>query len=648
MKLGSLSLDEKLVTPSLLNSRNRSQFTYQNKNENSAKYKIKSDLKLNFLTRYNKKFWESDSRENLHQTQANFHKPEKTQLERYKSQNLRKVKPLDLMEVDDFENRMKNELENIDRWVFNNLKKMSLNYEADRRKDRSRKKMINLDVQMLNFIIQTSHHAIDSPTHHQKDTTNIPDVNVGKDITNRIAITSETLNNEYNKTILVELLRKKMLNHKDCQNKDNSFNMMLAKMVASDLIASFKALNVFRHQNVLRLKELLETLPDSLESAAMSLTSHQHSESADDYMYYERSLKKSLKECEDDIRSRKDMSKKLLDTIRQKKTSINTEKQRLFDFIKMLEDKESESNKNRKIGEKMKLREYMEINEFKSKKIKLEATINLYIKITNREIDEMNKRIEKIEKEIEEFKFKKTWFIYKLKEFYLDFVKKENELLKINKNLISIIKSIWNLNEEVFLSSFSKFYEKEDIAFVLKYAKIHNKFLSARESNNSQKKEIKDSLKKNFDDILNENEYEIISSFKENLRKFKSHGLKLYERKPIKSSNQESLFKYCEVVTTANRESEKKDLSSKIKLRLETDQVASSLSQLSEKLSQLKEQHIDIVLKRTIERNNRSKLLGYCNSEYLKKVLRLLFGHQDMQIILQRLLKNNQIQIIPI
>lgn len=648
MNLNELNINEGIHLPSLMSPKGKSPFTYHQKSEHNVKYKIKTDLRVNFLTRYNKKFWESCNNENHMISYNQLNKDKKLIDPRYKSQNFKKTTELDLIEIHDFDDRMKNELENIDRWIFNNLKKMSLPDNVSRSKGDAGNMTMNIDLQMLNFIISTSTQPIEGFNTNNRNKKKVIEPNPSKELQSKIAVTSETLNNEHNKAILIELIRKKIINHDEYNKKDATYNIMLAKMIATDLIASFKTLNVFRHQNVLRLKEVLESIYDNMQSARVTIINSVRSDAAEDYLFYEKTLKKNLRECEDEIQSRKDTSKKMLDTIRQKKTSINTERQRLFDFIKMLEEKENETGRNRKIGEKMKLREYMEINEYKSKRIKLEAGINMFVKVSNKEIEEMNQRIYTFDKEIEDYKFKRTWFIFKLKEYYMDFLMSENLLIKINKNVVSIIKSIWTLNEEVFISSFSKFYEKEDVLFALKYAKVHNEFLSARADNNSMKNEIKDALKKNYDEIINEDEYEIIGNFKDSLKKFKSDALKLYERKKVRTSKRSYIYKYFEITPETNPIDKNTITNTKTRNRIDTDNFSSALSQLSEVLSQLKEQHIQILLKRTIEKNNRSKLLGYANSEYLKKVLRLLFGYHEMQIILQKLLKNNQIQIVPI
>lgn len=645
MKAIELELKKKINLPSLKSPTAQPNLSYHHKMQTGIKYNLPIDEKVTFLTRYNKKFWESSNKENNNRSQNVALKRQKTE-DKYSSQNTKKTGVLDLIEINDFDDKMKKEVENIDHWVFNNLKKMSLPVSMNKNNDNG-KKTINLDIQMLNFIVQTSHRALDSTIPEAVNTRNVHKT-VGNDLVNKIAITSETLNNEHNKAILIDVIRKKIINHKDYKAKDESYNMLIAKMIASDLIASFKTLSVFRHQNVLRLKEVLETITDTMHSLRMSIMDDQRSDCAEDYLYYEKTLKKHLRECEEEIRAKKDACKRLVDSIRTKKANINSDRQRLLDFAKMLEDKEVEANRNRKVGEKMKLREFMEINEYKSKKIKLEAAINQQVKASMKDIEDLNTRIEKIDKDLNEFKFKRTWFVFKLKEFYLDFFKNESELIKINKSLITMIKNVWNLNEEIFISSFSKFYEKDDVTFVLKYAKIHNEFLSMRAENNSKKQEIKNSLKKNFEDILNENEYEIISTFKESLKKFKSEGLRLYERKKVKSNKESQVIKYIELLTEKNAYELSEIAGSKLKNQLESNNPSTGLSHLSEKLSQLKEEHVGVILKRTIDKNNRSRLMGFANSEYLKKVFRLLFGFQEMQIIMQKLLKNNEIQIIPI
>jgi len=322
------------ILPSIMSPKTKPHFTYHKKSEACLKNQPNDELRINFLTRYNKKFWGVSNKEN----QRNNSQAKNTDckvLERFKSQNLKKNTPLDLIEINDFDDRMKNELENIDRWVFNNLKKMSLPVNITKNKDDKDSKKVNLDVQMLNFIIQTSHHAIDSPR-NGGDKKNVADVTLNKDLQNKIAITSETLNNEHNKAILIDLIGKKLLSHKEYQTKDNSYNVMLAKMIATDLIASFKALNVFKHQNVLRLKEILETISETMAKARESTERPEYSDTAEDYLYYEKKLKKNLRECEEEIKTRKEALKKLFDAIRQKKNNINIEKQRLFDFAKML------------------------------------------------------------------------------------------------------------------------------------------------------------------------------------------------------------------------------------------------------------------------------------------------------------------------
>lgn len=651
MKVNELYDDEGFGLPALITSKSQSQKLRHQKSDNSIKYRIKSDLRVNFLTRYNKRFWESTNMENNTLSHNKLPRNLSRNTVKHKSQNIMALQQsveLDLIEINDFEDRMKSELENIDRWIFNNLKKMTLPEVNLKGRGEQGGGSVNMDLQMLDLIIQASHQVVDPSKNFNSLRVKPHDNAVSREMHSKIAVTNETLNNDHNKIILVELIKKKVSSHDEYNSKDESYNMMIAKMIATDLIASFKTLSVFRHQNVLRLKEVLESISEEMRPERASIINSVKSDAIEDYLFYERSLRKHLKDCDDEIKHRKDMSKWLLDTIRQKKNNINIEKQKLFEFVKMLEEKENETGRNRKVGEKMKLREFMEINEYKSRRIKLEAGINQFVKANNKDIDDMNRRLEKVDFEAEDYKFKRTWFIFKLKEYYNDFLMNETLLVKANKSIIVIIKGIWNLNEEVFNSSFSKFYEKEDVVFAMKYAKVHNEFLTARAEINSKKKDIKHTLKKNFDDIINEDEYCIIETFKDSLKKFKSDGLKLYERKKISSTNRTSVYKYFEVAQQNNTVDVAAPSSSKTRNRLDDDQLSVALAELSDKLSQLKEQHIQILLKRTIEKNNRSKLLGLANSEYLKKILRLLFGYQDMQMILQRLLKNSQIQIVPI
>lgn len=636
-----------LKLPSLIYTKPGSYFTYHQKDDKDIKYRITSDLKNNFLTRYNKKFWESSTLETQKLSYNHLKKNKQKFEDKCKSQTLPKTVNLNLIEENQFDDMMKNELENIDRWIFNNLKKMPLPISVKKNDTVDKKLSINMDIKMLNFIVQTSRKTLNAPTISSRNRKS-NNGSLIKESQNKVAITNETLNNEYNKAILIELIQKKLMNKEYLNNKDYNHNIILAKMVASDLIASFKTLNVFKHQNIIKYKDVLESLSKKMESATESLLNSEKSDSGDDYLYYEKALKKNLKECEDEITSLKLESKNILNLMRQKKTNINNEKQKLYELNKILEEKENETGRNRKIGEKMKLREFMEINEYKSKKIKLESNVNQYAISVAKEIKDLNKKSEILDKDIGECKFKKTWFTFKLKEFYIDFLLNENELIKINKSLVSMIKNIWSLDEEVFISNFSKFYDKEDVIFILKYTKIHNEFIKARAQNNSRKKEIKNTLKKNFDDIINEDEYKLISDVKDDLKKFKSTGLKLYERKKIKTSKRSFVYKYYEVTREHATCEHNNLIKSKTQNFEETNGYSSKLSQLSENLSQLKEKHIKNILKRTIEKNNRNKLLDLSSSEYLKKMLRLLFGYKEMQIILQKLLKDNHVQIIPI
>ena len=611
----------------------KNKFRYKPKSESSFKYRIKSDLRNGFLTRYNKKFW-GDNKENTfrNKTTNRFRitkQGDKTQVKVKKQ----KTQEVYLFEDNNMDEQMISDLENMDRWVFNNLKKMSLPVSLDKGDN----KKTELDVKMLNFLIQSSQQELEGDGEKiQMSLTR------AKDIQNKIAVTNETLNNEHNKAILLDLVRKKLQKHPEFDKKDENHSLMLAKMISSDLMTSFKTLHMFKHQNILKLKELLDQIGNSMRKVRESVNS---TDLGEDYQYYEKTLKKHLKDTESEILSKKANATALRELIRDKKNGINSEKQRLYDFVRVLEEKESMTHKNRKVGEKMKLKEFMEINEIKSKRVKLEAGINSYIKKALSEIADTNTELEKVEKEIEDLKFKKTWFTFKLKEFYLSFLSEENELLRFGKSVVALVKGIWALEEEVLSSHFSRFYNSEDVAFVLKYSKLHNEFLEVRARNNTQKQEIKDTLRKNFDDILNEDEYAVISDFRSSLRRLKASQLKLYQKTKVRTSKKSFVVRYHPLARPVPNPPKRR---SKVRPPIDLSCLSAALSHLSERLSALKEEQIQRIYTRTIRRNGRNKLLGLENSQYLKKILTLLFGKYEMQLIIQKLLKTNQIQIIPL
>lgn len=82
----------------------------------------------------------------------------------------------------------------------------------------------------------------------------------------KIAVTSETINNEFNKNILIELVKRKLVNIEGIQAKDGNYAFMVAKVIMLDLISSFHVLHNFKHHSLLHLKHLLEESNQSISN----------------------------------------------------------------------------------------------------------------------------------------------------------------------------------------------------------------------------------------------------------------------------------------------------------------------------------------------------------------------------------------------
>lgn len=648
MNFNELNVTDGFNLPRLTRFKEQASQSYYQKSDYNAKYDSSTDLRLNFLTRYNKKFWQGVQSENrnLSLNKTKLRRPEGDG--RFNSQQIKKVPKLNLIETNDFDDKMRYEIENIDRWVFNNLKRMTLPQTSHKDKGRGDRVHLSVDMQMLNFILQGANPLEGVQGTVQSNNSSLKNGSISTAMHNSIAATSEMLSNDHNKTLVVDILKRKLTAHSEYRKKDESYDLMLAKSIASDLIASFKTLVVFKHQDVLRLREILALISNEMQSTRESMMIAETSDTAEDHVFYEKTLKKKLTECEEEISSKKEVIKTLLDKIRDKNTALNTEKQKMYNFNRLLDEKESQATKTRKIGEKMKLKEFMEISELKQRKEQIEAAISQISKICSKDVTDLNLTVDQITRQVEELKFRKTWFVFKLKEFYLNFLQNENELIKLNRSLLPIIRNVWSLDEDVLVSSFSKFYDKEDVAFILKYAKAHVEFLAARAENKVKKEDVRDTVSNNFNTILNEDQFEIISGFKENMKRLKTNELKLFELRKVSTSKNSFVYKYCEVLKESGYDNYQDMGGMKTRVRFDVGKFSSQLSQLSERLSQIKEQYIRSIVKRVVDKNNRNRLLGPADSEYLNKMLRLVFGYHEMQVIVKRLVKESQIQIIPI
>ncbi len=562
------------------------------------------------------------------------------------------------------ENEIREDLKNVDRWVFDNLKKIRFFAEEQKFQRNSvtiknlinqdRNKFIpNLDLKFLDLILREEKAGLTKQT--QESTRDQPDLGEkSAAIMQKVAVTAETINSEHNKTILLELLKKKVQSHDKYNSKDESFVQMLAKMILTDLISSFTVLKIFKHHNIFHIKNLLLESKQALQVSASAIIEDPNISSKAqkeiNFKAFEKALFDNFNICIREIKTRKQRLNKLRDQINKKKLKLSQKQRQVTQLTDEIERRENPTDYKRKMGASVNPQEFIDLAELKSAHAKMEADCLKYSRKANSKIQIAQEESDKLEKFVEDLKFKKTLFFMKLKEIYYNLLTDEDSLLRQDKTVVSVVKLLWLIKAEAKEECFSKFYEPEHISFLFKYTKLHNEFLELRKQNNIEKKVIKEQLIGVYQNIIDEKESQRISDVKHTIFCFKTSNLKVLQKQKVKEAKS-VVFRWEPV--QFQHESRLQDetqptidystVSREKRGGMQVGSHSTKLTNISESLCQLKENFIKTAVER-VSVNGKVHFVG-SNSVWLKKLFTVFFGKKEAQFLINELMKMKNIKI---
>ena len=595
------------------------------KNSSKKKKTFSKNLMKDYLVRYNKKYWInqfSTNQKNIKKKFANYLTERDNNLNYYT-----------LEKENELNNSLKSGVYELDKWVLKKLKKYisQQNFSLEKKNSDIFKSEL---VVINNFIKDKDKDKNIQITPNSKRHGLL---GLRNSVKKKIAVTNETLQAESNQKILLNLIKNKLIKHSYYKKNPNKLQM-IAKIITSDYIASFKILNFYNHQNLFKIKDLLEEIKNDLKKDISKIIEKKDNQI--NLLEYEKVLKKNLKTNLNQILRGKELLSNHENNISDKKKKIYIEKEKFFKLIELWK----ESVKKNK-DEKFDVKNYLKMNEFNSRKKRLEKKFNLMMRNSTKYIENETKKKEKIKNKIIDLKFSKKWLNFKLKEFYIDFLRNPEYLLKSDKSIIYMIKKIISLKEQINISYFSNFYDKKDIEFILKYVDYLKNYEDFKKKNDTYIDSSKNNLKKKYNELLyNDKTSEKINKLKTVLKNFKSTQCKAFQREKVIIGRKYFFDKYscvsAKILPTTFPECFKN-------IPINDFNLGKTFTLKKKNIHTLKKNYINNVITRFVKINT-NKILNLENSKKLKILLSVIFGKKEMKIILKNLLTNEKIQIIPI
>ena len=588
------------------------------------------EIKYKYLTRYNKKFWESKKLSQKEKIQNRFCLIRK-QLSHIKKVNIQ-IYDKKFGEMN-FEKEIKYDIRNIDRWFYDHFKKAFLkndeiiNLLEEKENNNFKKKSSKI----LDYIIQNQNDTENLGT--KRNTflkKNLVKRNLVKfkNFNKKIAITRETLTREINKKILLNWIKVKLLKIKGIEKKRMNEIYSKAKLLFNDMISGFRILKIFKDENIMKVCEIVK----EVNTKTIKDLFKNHEDFKKDLNLFEKKIKKNYFL----ILKKISIEKNKLDSLNREFDKIkHEEKDQKENFIKIKRifsktEKDIWNLTNKKKGKsihKMKIKDFMKINENKNILINLEEQYNLNTQKTDRKLYNLKIQIHGLKEIIKNLKIKKTWLSSKLIEFYKDLLRDEESLLHFGKSVILIVKNIWVLKGNVIDKNFSNFYRKEDISFIFKYSEFYKKKISFFKNQKDFKIKKKKEFENFYQNIVNENEKESIFKMRQTLRKIKN----------------EKKLKVNFTVLKKNRA--KKNFKTFIK-KNKQDVNLENLKDNNYHLGKIKNDYINNIIKNRLLKNFNDKIIGFKEFEYFEKLIIIIFGKNKKNLPLF-ILKNENIKIMP-
>ena len=550
---------------------------------------------------------------------------------------------------------LKKDLKNIDIWIFHNFEN-----KLTEEKFEGRIKIEN----MLDFDIEIIDKLIKNSTSKKKEAylkmKNEKKINYFNNFTDQFINTSNYQNNINNKKILISIVEKKLKNFEvDIKFPKKVF--ILSKMIVSNLVANFTVLKNFNDKKIIEMKNLIIDIKNTMKEDFLNYLEKVENKKPL-FNEYEKILKTHLKKITSLINKKNEEFLKVNQSIKVLNNLILEKKEILKEIKKQFSEKNHKNSLNFDKNTNN-LKSFLNYKKLKSEQVFIENRIFEIISKSKNDIRWKKIKIMKIKNRIKEYKFKKKWILIKLKEFFFDLLLDEKNILNYGKNLLYIVRKIYEMKENVNFENFSKFFKKEDIFFVKEYTKLlldgkkktknniffldnfkqrveNDKKFNKEKKNilflENYKKKILENHKKNF---FKNDQIEKIIKIKQILKKFKTYR---NNQSDLKSKTKIKKLKIENIKSLQNFKISKYNLSPKT---LKTFLIN---KEKKTKLKNLENDYIDIVIKRIINTNSKNPILGHKIILYLEKLFLIIFGERKKKILLNEIRKSKKIYFIPL
>lgn len=554
------------------------------------------------------------------------------------------------------ENSLKEEIKNIEVWIFDNILKGKF-FEQTQSNDSQIEKLIrqsgncqipDIDLRMIDRLLYESKKKKPDRVSRKSEllsarsrmTLPVPPEFPDEAILKKIAVTSETINNEYNKGLMMQLVQRKLSENKESINWNKTDLQMYAKVILMDFISTFEVLKIFKHHNISHMKDQLLECKQSINrsfSTNIGRVKNSPTRTPLTLLHYESALLDNYNQICKEIK----LKKAIPDNLRLRKNNENIlllKKQTILaEVLEKTEKKEGQCDFKRRTGEQLNISDFMELNELKNKyfvlKTEIEQNKNENLKIFSDFDDEIKKAVT----QIEELKFKKKLYSIKMQEFYLQLLKNEDDLILSEKTLVFVITNLWKLKSDVKPNNFPKMLLKTDVEFCIEYSKKYYEFIQAKLKTKVAKKAFKNKFNILYKKIVNEKENSKIESLQKSILNSKSGNLRLF-KKLSTLKNPENGQKWEELKVPVNIFESGLRNTPVLKNKSINGNLVSfhnNLPILSELLLKMKQDYVHEVVSR-VSGYDHIHITGD-NSFYLKKLFTLIFGTKEAQILMNEI-----------
>jgi hypothetical protein len=552
------------------------------------------------------------------------------------------------------------DLKNIDRWVFENLQKIrffcqepatirNTTFVHKMMKSENERNFPNIDLKLLDLILKDEKVKAFKPKNCKSSSNDQMDEGSSL-LMQRVIMTSEMVNLEHNKKILIELVKRKLRSYDRFNNKPESYLIMMARMILVDIKSSFKVLKVFKAQSIFHLNSLLveakKEFDESISNAMKVPTPQEGIQKEVNLQAFEKALLENFMIFSKSIKITKQRLNLIREKVNKKKNKIkqlNLQRLKIANEIVSRENPQDFKTQNLSYFNPQ---EFIYIADLKKQLEEFDTRNLIYSEKANKLIGIYQEDSRALEIKIADSKFKKTLFFAKLKELYYSLLLDEQSLLEQNKTVISVVKHLWAIKADIKADHFSKFYPTEHIQLIFSYTKLHNEFMELKRQSNVQKKAIKEQLINVYHKIVDEKENVRITEVKKTIAGFKNANAKVLRRnKPKKEASDIVEWENAKVTSEEqglNAGVLRKSTSGTKNPARNSDLDNIKLANVSETLCHLKENIINSAIQR-VSVNGKTVFTGM-NSVWLKKLFALFFGKKEAQFLINELMKANNIK----